>query len=62
MHNNTSEPERIGYSIKEACRVSSLGRTSIYKILAEGSLKATRIRGRTIISAASLHALIAGEG
>jgi excisionase family DNA binding protein len=51
---------KIGYSIREACQVSSLGRTTIYNHIAEGRLRATRIGGRTIIPAASLHALIVG--
>ena len=51
---------KIGYSIREACQVSSLGRTTIYNHIASGRLRATRIGGRTIIPAASLHALITG--
>jgi excisionase family DNA binding protein len=51
---------KIGYSIREACQVSSLGRTTIYKHIASGRLRATRIGGRTVILAASLHALITG--
>ena len=53
--------EPLAYSIKEACRASSLGRTTIYGHIAAGRLIARRIGGRTIIPAESLHALIAGE-
>ena len=52
---------KIGYSIREACQASSLGRTTIYNHIAAGRLKATRIGGRTIIPAEALRALIAGE-
>ena len=52
---------KIGYSIREACRASSLGRTTIYKHISANRLKAVRIGGRTVIPAESLHALIAGE-
>ncbi len=57
------ELPKIAYSIKEACRASSLGRTKIYAMLADPAcpLKAVRIGGRTVIPAQSLHALIAGE-
>lgn len=57
------EPPKIGYSIREACQASSLGRTTIFKMLGDPScpLKAVRIGGRTIIPAESLHRLIAGE-
>lgn len=55
------EAPRLGYSIKEACRVSSLGRTTIYGHIAAGRLKATHVGRRTIIPADSLRALIGGE-
>lgn len=55
------EPPKIAYSIKEACKASSLGRTTVYARIADGSLRAVRIGGRTVIPAESLHALIAGE-
>lgn len=57
---NQSLP-KIAYSVREACEVSSLGRTSIYSHIASGRLKAKRIGGRTVIPAQSLHSLIDGE-
>lgn len=61
MQSESYAPPKIAYSIKEACRVSSLGRTTIYAHIAAGRLRANRIGGRTIIPADSLHALIAGQ-
>ena len=61
MQNETNDPPKIAYSIKEACKASSLGRTTIYSHIATGRLLARRIGGRTVIPAESLHALIAGE-
>lgn len=55
------EPPKVGYSIREACIATSLGRTSIYAYIASGRLRATRLGGRTIIPAESLQALISGE-
>ena len=57
------DPPKIGYSIREACRATSLGRTTIFKMLADPTcpLKAVHVGGRTIIPAESLQALIAGE-
>lgn len=55
------DPLKIAYSIKEACRASSLGRTTLYAHIATKRLRAVRIGGRTVIPAESLHALIAGE-
>jgi len=61
MQSIGNNPPKIGYSIREACQASSLGRTTIYNHIAAGRLRANRVGGRTIIPAESLHALIAGE-
>lgn len=61
MVSNKDDLPEIGFSIREACRTSSLGRTTIYKHVASGRLRAVRIGGRTVIPAESLLALIAGE-
>src|SRR3546814_15941763 len=55
------DPPKIGYSIREACQASSLGRTTLYNHISAGRLRAVRVGGRPIISAEALHALIAGE-
>ena len=51
---------KLGYSIREACQASSLGRTTIYSHISAGRLRAVRVGRRTIIPAEALHALIAG--
>lgn len=61
MSSDTSDLPKIAYSIREACRVSSLGRTTIYGHIATGRLRANRIGGRVVIPAESLHALIHGQ-
>lgn len=61
MDTIAAEPPKIAYSVNEACRASSLGRTTLYSHIAAGRLKAVRIGGRTVIPADSLRALIAGE-
>lgn len=60
MQSTNHNPAKIAYSIKEACAASSLGRTTIYGHIAAGRLRATRIGGRTVIPADSLHALVGG--
>ncbi len=60
MQSIKHDPPKIGYSIREACHASSLGRTTIYNHIAAGRLRATRVGGRTIIPAEALHALING--
>lgn len=61
MSSVKSELPKIAYSIREACHVSSLGRTTIYNHIAAGRLRANRIGGRVVIPAESLHALIEGR-
>lgn len=52
---------KLGYSIKEACKASSLSKSTIYNHIAAGRLRAVRVGGRTIIPADTLTALISGE-
>ena len=56
------QPEKIAYSIWEACQATSLGRSTLYNHIASGRLRATRVAGRTIIPADALMALISGDG
>lgn len=52
----------LAYSVADACRVSSIGRTRLYALINEGRLEARKIGKRTLIPAASLRRLIEGEG
>ncbi|OHC96724.1 MAG: hypothetical protein A3H25_10670 [Sphingomonadales bacterium RIFCSPLOWO2_12_FULL_63_15] len=61
MQSIKHNPPKIAYSIREACQATSLGRTNLYKHIASGRLKATRVDGRTIILTDALFAFIAGE-
>ena len=61
MRNSKYEHPPLVYSVRQACHVSSLGRTTIYAHIAAQRLKAVRVGGRTIIPAESLHALLAGD-
>lgn len=61
MQSIKHDPPKIAYSIKEACRASSLGRTTLYAHIASKRLRAVRIGGRTVIPVESLQALLSGE-
>lgn len=61
MPSNKHDTPKLGYSIREACQASSLGRTTLYAHIAAGRLRANRVGGRTIIPAEALHALINGQ-
>jgi excisionase family DNA binding protein len=54
-------PQKLAYSIREACEASSLGKTTIYSLIAASRLRAIRIGGRTVIPADSLSALLNGD-
>ena len=46
------------YSVNEACKQLSIGRTLVYKLIKSGELEAVKIRGRTLITIASITKLI----
>lgn len=54
--------ERLVYSINETARALSLGRTSIYVMIADGRLDAFKLGRRTLIRAESVKRLVSGEG
>ena len=54
-------PEPLAYSVADACRVSSLGKTRIYQLINAGTLSVRKVGKRTLITAESLRRLIAGE-
>lgn len=55
------DPVKLAYSIREACKATSLGKTTIFNHIAAGRLRAVKVCGRTLIPAESLQALISGE-
>lgn len=56
----SAQPDKLAYSIREACQASSLSRSTIYARIADGSLRAVRVCGRTVIPAEALRSLLAG--
>ena len=57
-----SNTPKLAYSINEACKASSLGRTTIYAHIGAKRLQAVRVGGRTVIPAESLIALLSVGG
>ncbi len=53
--------ERLAYSINETAKALSLGRTSIYAMIADGRLDAFKLGRRTLIRAESIRRLIEGQ-
>jgi excisionase family DNA binding protein len=53
--------EKLAFSIDEAGQVSSVGRTLIYKEIAAGNLRATKVGRRTVILADDLKAWLVAK-
>jgi excisionase family DNA binding protein len=57
-----AEPDapRGAYTVKTACRrLGNIGRTTVYGLIADGKLEAVKLGSRTLITAASIDALLA---
>jgi excisionase family DNA binding protein len=52
---------KLAYSINDTARTLSLGRTSIYAMIADGRLEAFKLGRRTLIRAESVRRLVAGQ-
>lgn len=55
---NNEHPAPLVYSVSDAMRVSSLGRTKLYELINQGVLDTIKIGRRTLVKAASLHQLV----
>lgn len=53
--------DKLAYSINETARALSLGRTSIYAMIADNRLEAFKLGRRTLIKANSIRRLIDGQ-
>jgi excisionase family DNA binding protein len=56
---STNAEEPLAYRVDDAKRVLGIGRTSVYKLISNGQLRAVKVAGRTVIDAASARSLIA---
>jgi excisionase family DNA binding protein len=52
-------PEKLAYTLKEASLALGIGKTTLYKAIAEGHLSAIKLGNRTLIPADVLRAWIA---
>lgn len=54
--------ERLVYSVNETARMLSMGRTSIYAMIADGRLEAFKLGRRRLVKAESIRRLIEAQG
>jgi len=53
--------ERLAYSVNETARLLSMGRTSIYAMIADGRLETFKLGRRTLIRGESIRRLVGGR-
>lgn len=53
--------EPLAYNVKGAIAVTGLGRSTIFALLASGTLARVKVGKRTLIPRASIEALLSGE-
>lgn len=53
--------DALAYSPKNAARVADLSVTTIYRLINDGTLERRKVRGRSLVTAASLRRLVEGE-
>jgi excisionase family DNA binding protein len=54
--------DKLAYSINETAKALSLGRTSIYALIAEGRLETFKLGSRRLVTAESVRRLVAAQG
>lgn len=54
--------EKLAYSINDTARALSVGRTSIYVMIADGRLDAFKLGRRTLVKGESIRRLVAAQG
>jgi len=61
MDQGYTDSRRLAYSIKEACELTSLKRTHVYKLISEGRLATRKVGSRRLIIASSLQEFVEGD-
>ena len=48
------DPEVLGHTVNDACNMIPCGRTTLYKLIADGRLEARKLGDKTIITHSSI--------
>lgn len=54
-------PTPITVRIKDACRMTGIGRSKLYLLIAEGKIETIKIGSITLVRVASIEALLNGD-
>ena len=55
----TTNETTLSYGVLDACNALGIGRTNLYRLIADGRIEARQCGGRTLIPADSLRAFVA---
>ena len=55
---NTILSEPLTVRIKEACRITGIGRSKLYELIAEGEIEIIKVGAMTLVSVEGLRAFI----
>ncbi|OCC05079.1 hypothetical protein BA190_09190 [Labrys sp. WJW] len=55
---DTAPPQKLAYTVKEACEATTLKMSALYYLLREGKLRARKIGRRTVVLADDLKAYL----
>ena len=53
--------DRLAYPVTDACRLLSIGRTSLYEMAKMGEIRLIKIAGRTLVPHSELQRLTEGQ-
>lgn len=53
--------DALTYTVGDACALSGLGRTKIFELLKDGTLRRVKVGDRTLIGGASFRALLGAD-
>jgi hypothetical protein len=56
--NPAADPDVLTCTVRDACRISGLGQSTIWKLIAEDRLEVVRVYNRTLIVMPSLRRLL----
>jgi excisionase family DNA binding protein len=54
------DPAPLAYTVKNACRLLSISRSTLYLLASQGKLRLIKVSGRTLIPASEIARLIGG--
>lgn len=58
----TSATQPITVRIKEACRLTGIGRSKFYELIDTGEIEVVKVGSMTLIPVASIHRFLIGKG